>query len=112
MANFLLTNAHRIEETIREQICFQSHGLLARTAIKRGEFDAALKEIGKVFDLTTNQQMNYGTKWSVDNLELWRDIARIRALRHDFVGAAHAYQTLAQAMGVYAADSVAALNGP
>ena len=80
------------------------HGLIARAALRAGEFDSALEEIGKVYDLTPDHPVSYGTDSWVENLELWRDVARIRAHRGDHAGAASAYETLAHALGVYVAD--------
>ena len=103
LAQLVMAHAKRFGDA-DSQLCNQMNGLIARAAIQNGDFESALSEIGKVFDLNPRFPIAYGTETYVDNLELWRDVARIRALRRDFQGAANAYETLAQALGVYAAD--------
>ena len=103
MARLMMTHAERFGEAAGE-LRNQTHGLIARGALREGDFDSALEEIGKVHDLNPEHRVAHGIGSFVENLELWRDVARIRAHRGDYVGAAGAYETLAQALGVYAAD--------
>jgi CHAT domain-containing protein/tetratricopeptide (TPR) repeat protein len=103
LAQLVMAHAERFGEVAGE-LRNQMHGLIARAALHAGDFDSALEEIGKVYDLNPDHRVSYGTESFVENLELWRDVARIRAHRGDYVGAARAYETLAQALGVYAAD--------
>jgi CHAT domain-containing protein len=103
LARLVMVHAKRFGKDAN-QLRHLMHGLIARAVLQNGEFEFALAEIEKVFDLNPAVPVAYGREWFVDNLELWRDVARIRAQRRDFVGAANAYETLAQALGVYAAD--------
>lgn len=103
LARLLMAHVERFGE-VADDLRDQTHGLIARAALRDGDFDSALEEIGKVYDLNPQHRMAFGTGSFVDNLELWRDVARIRAHRGDYVGSASAYETLAQALGVYAAD--------
>ena len=103
LARLLMAHVERFGEFAGE-LRNQTHGLIARAALRDGDFDSALEEIGKVYDLNPEHPMSFGIGSFVDNLELWRDVARIRAHRGDYVGAASAYETLAQSLGVYAAD--------
>ena len=103
LARLVMTHVERFGEVAGE-LRNQMHGLIARAALRAGDFDSALEEIGNVYDLNPDHPVSYGTESFVENLELWRDVARIRAHRGDYVGAASAYETLAQALGVYAAD--------
>ncbi|RPI20517.1 MAG: CHAT domain-containing protein [Acidobacteria bacterium] len=104
LAHLMMTNAERFGDFASE-LRYLAHGLIARVALLRGDFEDALTEIGNVFDLNPAVQVAYGPGMFVDNLELWLDVARIRAHRADFIGAAAAYETLAQALGTYSADS-------
>ncbi|WP_404926585.1 CHAT domain-containing protein [Mesorhizobium sp. ORM16] len=103
LARLVVTHAMRFGDDAGE-IRDLMHGVMARAALQVGDFDNALAEIGKVFDLNSPESSGHGPGTFVDNLELWRDVGRIRAHRRDFVGAANAYETLAQALGAYAAD--------
>jgi CHAT domain-containing protein len=103
LADSVLPNVQRFGENAAE-LRDLLYGLAARAAAQRGDFDSALVEIGKVFNLDPSSELVYGPETSIDKLELWRDVARIRAHLGDLVGSAKAYQTLAQALGVYAAD--------
>ena len=103
LARLMMAHVKRFGENANE-LRNQMHGLIARAALLDGDFDSALEEIAEVYDLNPEHRVVHGTESFVDNLELWRDVARIRAHRGDFVGAACAYETLAQALGVYAAD--------
>ena len=103
LARLMMAHVKRFGDDA-DELRNQMHGLIARAALRDADFDSALEEIGKVYDLNPEHRMSYGIESFVDNLELWRDVARIRVHRGDFVGAAIAYETLAQALGVYAVD--------
>lgn len=103
LARMMMGHVKRFGDAAKE-LRNQMHGLIARSALRDGDFDSALAEIAKVYDLNPEHRVAHGIGSFVDNLELWRDVARIRAHRGDFVGAAIAYETLAQALGAYVAD--------
>jgi tetratricopeptide (TPR) repeat protein len=103
LARLVMAHVERFGEVAGE-LRNQTHGLIARAALRAGDFDSALEEIGEVYNLNPEHRVSYGIGSFVENLALWRDVGRIRAHRGDYVGAASAYETLAQALGVYAAD--------
>lgn len=104
LARLMMAHVKRFGD-FAEELRNQMHGLIARAALRGGDFDSALEEIAKVYDLNPEHRVAHGTESFVDTLELWRDVARIRVHRGDFVGAAIAYETLAQALGVWAAHA-------
>ena len=103
LARLVMAQAQRFGDEA-SQLRSLMYGLIARAALLRGDFEDALAQIGKVFDLDPSVPVALGRGWLAENLELWLLVARIRAHRGDFVGAASAYETLAQALGTIAAD--------
>ena len=83
------------------------HGLKARAFVLQQRFDEALEEIGQVFDIDADENVRFAGL-SLEDTELWLEVARIRVHLREYRSAAVAYQFAAWAYGERSADDVRA----
>jgi CHAT domain-containing protein/tetratricopeptide (TPR) repeat protein len=79
------------------------HALIAKAFLQLGHLDRALEELAKVHDVDMPQ---FSTEkfGEVHILELWIDIARVHAAKHNYEKAIAAYVVLAYSFGALTAD--------